>query len=297
MHVVVSGASGYVGTELLHHLAAAGHTVVRLVRRAAQGPSESRWSPSAGVVDQSVIDSADAVINLSGASLARLPWTPRYRREMLSSRLTTTATLATAIAASSTPPAVYLSGSAVGFYGNRADEELTEASSSGSGVRADIVIQWEAAAKPAEAATRVVLLRTGIVVGHGGAFTPLERLTRLGLGARLGTGTAFWPWISLHDEAAAIVHLLGSKLEGPVNLVGPSPATSDEITRALATAMRRPRIWPVPGWAVELALGDAGRELILSGERVLPARLLEDRFAFRDETVETAIRAAWPARA
>lgn len=296
MHVVVSGASGYVGTELLHHLAAADHTVVRLVRREAQGPSESRWSPSNGLVDQAVIDSADAVINLSGASLARLPWTPRYRREMLASRLTTTSTLAAAIAASPTPPAVYLSGSAVGFYGDRGDENLTEASSAGSGVRAEIVTRWEAAAAEAVAVTRVVFLRTGIVVGHGGAFTPLERLTRWGLGARLGTGSAFWPWISLHDEAAAIVHLLGSRLAGPVNLVGPTPATSDEITRALARAMRRPRVWPVPGWAVELALGVAGRELILSSERVLPERLLEDGFVFRDETAASAIAAAWPAR-
>ena len=295
MHIVVAGASGYVGTELLHHLAAAGHTVVRLVRRAAQGPSESRWSPSDGVVDQSVIDSADAVVNLSGASLARLPWTSRYRREMLASRLTTTSTLAAAIARSSTPPGVYLSGSAVGFYGNRPGEALSEESGVGHGVLPDLVTQWEDAA--ATTSTRVVTLRTGIVVGHGGAFTPLGALTRWGLGSRLGDGTAYWPWIGLHDEAAAIVHLLGSKLAGPVNLVGPTPATSDAITRELATAMRRPRIWPIPRWAIELALGDAGRELVLSDQRVTPTRLLEDRFVFRDETVETAIRAVWPARA
>ena len=295
MHIVVAGASGYVGTELLHHLAAAGHTVVRLVRRSAQGPSESSWSPSAGVVDQSAIDSADAVVNLSGASLARLPWTPRYRREMLASRLTTTSTLATAIARSSTPPSVFLSGSAVGFYGNRPGEALTEDSAAGHGVLPDLVTQWEDAATTA--ATRVVTLRTGIVVGHGGAFTPLELLTRWGLGARLGDGTAYWPWISLHDEAAAIVHLLGSRLAGPVNLVGPTPATSDVITRQLATAMNRPRIWPIPRRVIEFALGDAGRELVLSNQRVVPTRLIEDGFVFRDDTVDTAIRAAWPARA
>ena len=294
MHIVVAGASGYVGTELLHHLGAAGHTVVRLVRRDAHGPSESCWSPSSGLVDQRVIDSADAVVNLSGASLARLPWTPRYRREMLASRLTTTSTLASAIARSPAPPAVFLSGSAVGFYGNRPGEDLDEASGAGQGVLPDLVAQWEDAAA---APTRVVKLRTGIVVGHGGAFTPLELLTRWGLGARLGDGRAYWPWISLHDEAAAIVHLLTSKLDGAVNLVGPRPATSDAITRQLATAMRRPRIWPIPRWLIELALGDAGRELVLSDQRVLPARLLEDGFTYRDETVDSAIRAAWPARA
>ncbi len=297
MHVVVGGASGYVGTELVHQLGEAGHTIVRLVRREAQGPSESRWNPATGEIDAAVIDSADAVVNLSGASLAQLPWTPSYKRELLSSRLQATSTLAAAISAAATPPAIFLSGSAVGFYGDRPDEDLTESSPRGEGFLPDIVEQWESAALQVPSGVRVVLLRTGIVVGRGGAFGPLELLTKFGLGARLGDKSIRWPWISLHDEAAAIVHLLTSTVSGPVNLVGPTPATSDAITKRLALAMKRPRVFAIPGFAVSFGLGTAGRELMLASQRVLPERLLADGFAFRDETVDEAIRATWPARA
>jgi uncharacterized protein (TIGR01777 family) len=297
MHVVVGGASGYVGTELVHQLGAAGHTIVRLVRRQASGPSESRWNPATGEIDAAVIESADAVINLSGASLAKLPWTAGYRRELVSSRLQATSTLAAAISAAATPPSVFLSGSAVGIYGDRAEEDLTESSPRGEGFLADLVEQWEAAAQQVPSGVRVVTLRTGIVVGHGGAFTPLELLTRFGLGAKLGDGKARWPWISLHDEAAAIVHLLTSKLSGPVNLTGPTPATSDAITKRLAIAMKRPRIWTIPRMLISVGLGAAGRELLLPSQRVLPVKLQGDGFVFRDETVETAISAAWPEKA
>ena len=295
MHIVIGGASGYVGTELLHLLGEAGHTVVRLVRREAQGPSESRWNPATSEIDGAVIDSADAVVNLSGASLARLPWTPAYKRELLASRLGATGTLAAAISAAATPPSVFLSGSAVGFYGNRPDEDLTESSPRGEGFLADLVEQWEHAAQQVPPGVRVALMRTGIVVGKGGAFAPLELLTTVGLGSRLGDRSIRWPWISLHDEAAAIVHLLTSQLSGPVNLVGPTPATSDAITKRLALAMKRPRIFGIPGGLVSFGLGTAGRELMLSSQRVLPEKLLADGFAFRDETVEDAIRAVWTA--
>jgi uncharacterized protein len=294
MHVIVGGASGYVGTELVHQLGAAGHTVVRLVRRAAQGPSESQWNPAAGEIDGSVIDGADAVINLSGAPLAKLPWTPSYRRELLSSRVRATSTLAAAISAAAAPPSVFLSGSAVGFYGDRPNEDLTEASPRGEGFLADLVEQWEHAAQQVPPAVRVVLLRTGIVVGKGGAFGPLELLTKVGLGSRLGDRSIRWPWISLHDEAAAIVHLLSSTLSGAVNLAGPTPATADAITKRLALALHRPRVFAIPGALVSFGLGTAGRELMLASQRVLPEKLQADGFAFRDETVEQAIRATWP---
>lgn len=295
MKVLVSGASGYVGTELTTQLAAAGHSVTRLVRREARTPDESSWSPKDGQIDQAAIDSADAVVNLSGASLAKLPWTASYRRTLLRSRIDSTSTIVSAIAASTTPP-LLLSGSAVGYYGDRPEETLTESSAKGTGFLADVVEAWEKEAMRVADHTRVVLLRTGIVVGHGGAFTPLELLTRFGLGAKLGDGTARWPWISLRDEAAAIVHLLDSSLTGPVNLVGPTPATSDAITKHLAVAMHRPRIWTIPRPLIELGLGAAGRELLLPSQRVVPERLLADGFTFRDETVESAISLAWPAR-
>ena len=297
MHVVVGGASGYVGTELVHQLGEAGHTIVRLVRREAQGPSESRWNPATGEVDADVIQSADAVINLSGASLAKLPWTAAYKRELLESRLQATSTLAAAISAAPSPPPIFLSGSAVGFYGNRPGEDLTEASPQGDGFLADLVEQWEHAAQQVPSGVRVALMRTGIVVGKGGAFAPLELLTKFGLGSRLGDKQIRWPWISLHDEAAAIVHLLTSMISGPVNLVGPTPATSDAITKRLALAMKRPRVFSIPGFVVSAGMGTAGRELMLSSQRVLPERLLADGFVFRDETVDEAIRATWPARA
>jgi uncharacterized protein len=297
MRVLLAGASGMIGVELRHQLAAAGHDVERLVRRQARTAHEHSWSPSAGIIDTGVIDAVDAVINLSGAPLTRLPWTSRYTRELRSSRVQATRTLAEAMDRAATPPSVFLSGSAVGYYGNRPGEDLTEASSIGTGLLPSITDDWERTAHLAPTATRVVTLRTGIVVGRGGAFTPLSLLTRFGLGARIGSGQQRWPWISLRDEAAAIIHLLDSTITGPVNLVGPTPATADAITRRLATAMRRPRWFSVPEKLLHLGLGTAADELLLSSQRVIPEKLLNDGFRFEHPTVEDAIRAVWPARA
>jgi uncharacterized protein len=297
MRVLLAGASGMIGVELRRQLAAAGHDVERLVRRQARTAHEHSWSPSAGIIDTGVIDAVDAVINLSGAPLTRLPWTSRYTRELRSSRVQATRTLAEAMDRAATPPSVFLSGSAVGYYGNRPGEDLTEASSIGTGLLPSITDYWERTAHLAPTATRVVTLRTGIVVGRGGAFTPLSLLTRFGLGARIGSGQQRWPWISLRDEAAAIIHLLDSTITGPVNLVGPTPATADAITRRLATAMRRPRWFSVPEKLLHLGLGTAADELLLSSQRVIPEKLLNDGFRFEHPTVEDAIRAVWPARA
>ncbi len=294
MRVLVSGASGFIGTELTRQLREDGHDVLELVRRQPRAENEINWAPTARILDSSLIDSVDAVINLSGASLARLPWTSSYRKEILRSRVQTTQALAEAMSMASKPPEVFLSASAVGFYGDRPGERLTEASSRGPGFLGDVVEQWEQAAQIRPAKTRLVTLRTGFVIGKGGSLGPVIALTRLGLGSRFGTGGDIWPWISLYDEAAAIRHLLTSKLNGPVNLVGPTPATSDRITRHVATRMHRSYAIVVPTFAIKLALREAGPELLLSSQHIVPEKLVADGFSFRHSTAEDAIDASLP---
>jgi uncharacterized protein len=243
------------------------------------------------MIDHGLLETVDAVINLSGASTGRLPWTAKYKKQIRASRVDSTRTLAEAINMAHNPPPVFLSGSAVGYYGDRPGEDLTESSERGSGFFPDVVGAWEMASGLAPAKTRVVQFRTGVVVGRGGAFTPLLPLTRFGFGARFGTGEQHWPWISLHDEAAAIRHLLTSKLSGPVNLVGPTPATSNEITAELARAMNRWYRLALPASLIRTLLGDAGNDLLLTSEKVAPSRLLADGFEFEHETVARAIAA------
>ncbi|PJJ72529.1 hypothetical protein CLV46_2101 [Diaminobutyricimonas aerilata] len=290
LRVLVSGASGLIGTELVRQLRGEGHEVVRLVRRAPRSVDEVTWAPESRTIDATALDGVDAVVNLSGASLARLPWTAKYRRELLASRVQATTTLAEAMSTAATPPRVFVSGSAVGFYGDRSDESLTEQSAKGDGFLADLVERWEAAAHRAPEGTRVVTARTGIVIGKGGVLSPIVPLTTVGLGSRFGSGRQHWPWISLHDEAAALRHLLtASALEGPVNLVGPTPATSGRITEYVARRLHRWHAFVVPGPLIRFALRDAGRELLLADQEVVPERLLADGFRFRHERVEDAL--------
>ncbi|MGX5680684.1 TIGR01777 family oxidoreductase [Schumannella luteola] len=290
--ILVSGASGFIGTELCRQLEADGRTVLRLVRREPASPDEFRWSPDEGTIDPRALEAADAVVNLSGASTGRLPWTPSYKREILYSRVNATRTLAEAIGRASEPPSVLVNGSAVGYYGDRPGETLDENSAKGDGFLSDVVQAWEQAAALVPDITRVVLARTGVVVGRGGAFTPLVPLTLVGLGARFGRGTQVWPWISLHDEAAALRHLIDSELDGVVALAGPKPATSSEITTALAETLRRWHPWVIPTFAIKL-LGDAGQELLLNDQHVVPERLRADGFEFRDSSAAEAIRRAF----
>ena len=294
MRVLIAGASGLIGSELSRHLAAAGHTPVRLVRREALGTNEVRWDPAALVLDPSVLDNVDAVVNLSGASLARLPWTSAYRKEILQSRLHATRTLTDALGRAATPPTVLLNGSAVGIYGNRPGEVLSEASTVGTDFLAEVVTRWEAEARLAPEPTRVVTLRTGLVLAKGGALGPVLPLAKLGLAGPLGGGTQHWAWISLHDEAAAIVHLLTSTLTGPVNLVGPTPATANDIIRSLTVALHRPFRLPVPKQVLTFVLQDAARQLLLADQQVSAQKLVDDGFEFSQRTPATAI--AWMLR-
>lgn len=293
MRILVAGASGFIGTALRRELEADGHEVRALVRRPARDATEYEWQPAEGRIPIVAVEWADGVVNLSGAYLGRVPWTRAYRREIYFSRVTATRTIARAIAAADDPPRVWVSGSATGYYGHRPGELLTEDSPAGEGFLAAVVSRWEAATARADDVTRVVHIRTGVVLADGGSLSPLLLATRLGAGATIGTGQQLWPWISLEDEVAAIVHLLTrSELSGPVNLTGPEPAPSAEITRLYARAMRRPHLLRVPDWLLRLVVGEPADEILLPDQRVVPTRLLADGFEFRHPTAQEAVAAA-----
>jgi len=284
---VIAGASGFIGRALVTELAAAGWSVTRLVRRPATRADEVSWDPSSGTLDPAALSGADVVINLSGASISRIPWTRSVRESIVASRREATTTLVTAINAAKTTPDVFLSGSAVGIYGDRGDEDLTEKSTRGTGFLADVVEAWEATA--VKARCRTVFLRTGLVLGDGGALAPLRLATSFFAGARVGSGQQWWPWISHRDEIRAIVHLIDSTLSGAVNLVGPTPARSVELTSELARIMKRPHLFVIPTVAIGL-LGDAGRELLLWSQKVSPTALEKDGFVFEHRTIAEALR-------
>ncbi|WP_378146715.1 TIGR01777 family oxidoreductase [Cnuibacter sp. UC19_7] len=289
--VLIAGGSGVIGTELARQLREAGHTALVLVRRPAQTPFERSWDPEARWLRVGILDGVDAVVNLSGASISRLPWTLQYKREILQSRIGATATLVDAMAKAETPPRVFISGSAVGYYGDRPGEILTEESAPGDGFLAKVCVAWERAAAPASAHSRVVYARTGLVLGEQGALKPIRMLAKLGLAGPLGDGRQHWPWISLFDEAAALRHLIETEVAGPMNLVAPGPVPAGEIIREVAEDLGRPYWLPAPAWAIKLGLADAGRELLLADQDVSSARLTESGFEFRDTTVPEALAA------
>jgi uncharacterized protein (TIGR01777 family) len=294
MRIVISGASGLIGTALSSSLTAKGHTVVRLVRRPAAGAGEITWDPAAASLDPAALDGVDAVVNLSGAGIGDRRWTAEYKRELLDSRLRTTELLASTIAGAERRPGVFLSGSAIGWYGPRGDEELDESSSGGDSFLADICRQWEAAAGAASAAgVRTALLRTGIVLSpKGGALKKQLPLFKLALGGRFGKGTQWQSWISIDDEVGAIEHLLTADVEGPVNLTAPQPVTNREFTEVLGRVLKRPAVVPIPSFGPKLLLGgELADALLFTGQRVLPARLTSSGFEFAHPTLEVALRA------
>ena len=293
MKIIVSGASGLIGQPLVASLRKHGHEVVQLVRRTPRA-NESQWNPSAGQLDIAVLEGTDAVIHLSGAGIGDRRWTAKYKQELLDSRTKSTSLLATTIAECNKKPSVFLSGSAIGIYGARGDEQLTEQSSHGDSFLAEICKQWEAAAKPAiDAGARTVFLRTGIVLTPlGGALKKQLPLFKLGLGGKFGNGKQWQSWISLDDEITAIEHLLTANISGAVNLTAPNPVTSAEFTRSLARVLKRPAILPIPKFGPKLLLGsELAEALLFTGQRVMPAELQKSGFAFQHSTIDVALRA------
>ena len=291
MRVVVAGSHGLIGGALVGHLRAGGYDVVRLVRGAPAAPDEVGWDPDAGVLDPAALAGAHAMVNLAGVGAGSRRLTAARKRAVVGSRLRTTILLATTLAAHDDSPRVLLQASAVGAYGDRGDDELTEAEPLGHTFFADLVERWEAATTPAQAAgVRVVHLRSGIVLSPGGgALGRMLPLVRLGLGGRIGSGRQFWGWITLPDEVRAIAHLLTADVHGPVNLVAGATRNAD-VVAALAAAWHRPAVLPVPAFALRLVLGDFAQE-VLGSARAVPAALTASGFASDHADIATA--AAW----
>ena len=289
MRAAVSGASGLIGTALVADLTASGHDVLTLVRGDARSASEIRWNPSVPL-DPGVLSGIDAVVHLSGAPIAARRWTPARKAELRASRIASTDTLAKAMAAADPPPRVLVCASAIGYYGETGDQAVDEAGPAGIGFLADLVRDWEAAADPARAAgVRVINVRSGVVLAADGGMLGRLRLPfRLGLGARIGSGRQYFSWISLTDEIRAIEFALGSELSGPVNLTAPEPVTNAEFTRALAKTLGRPAALVLPSAVLRVALGEVASEL-LGSARVVPAKLLDAGFRFRDPDIHTAL--------
>jgi uncharacterized protein (TIGR01777 family) len=293
MRIAVSGASGFVGSALVPALEAAGHDVSRLVRRQAGDASEISWDPAAGILDPAALAGVDAIVNLSGATIERR-WTETRKREIVDSRVGTTSLLARTAAALEPRPAVFLCAGGAGVYGDRGDEVLTEDSPSGAGFLADVCRAWEAAADPArEAGIRVVNFRHGIVLAEGGgALARLLTPFRLGVGGRIGSGRQWWSWVAMPDVVGAYSFALDGALSGAVNLCAPNPVTNEQLTNALGRALRRPTVLPLPAFAARLAFGEMADELLLGGQRALPARLLDAGFAFATPTIDEALAQA-----
>ncbi|WP_404960463.1 TIGR01777 family oxidoreductase [Streptomyces sp. 147326] len=294
MRIAVTGATGLIGSALVRSLRADGHEVVRFVRREPVGAGEARWDPARGDVDPAGLVGCGAVVHLAGAGVGDHRWTAAYKKEIRDSRVLGTAAIARAAAALDEPPAVLVSGSAVGYYGDTGDRAVDEDAPAGQGFLPSVCVEWEAAAAPArDAGIRTAFARTGLVIaGEGGAWGRMFPLFRAGLGGRLGNGRQYWSYISLRDEVAALRHIIDTPgIEGPVNLTAPEPLTNRQVAAAMSRVLRRPALLPVPAPALRIVLGELSGD-VLGSQRARPARLLESGFVFRDPGIEQAIRAA-----
>ena len=290
MRVLISGASGLIGTELQKQLIARGDTPVILVRREVKSENEVEWDPYLLKLDPAVLENVDAVVNLAGATTGKLPWTKEYKKELIASRILSTRTIVQAIAKSQNKPKVLVSGSASGIYGDCGDTLLAETAPKGEGFLADLANEWEREAMKAPRGVRVVLVRTTMVLSRKlGALGRLLPLLRLGIGGKLGNGKQWWAWISLPDEAAAIIHLLENQnCSGPYNLTAPEPATAKQLIKELGKQLNRPTIIPVPALALKIAFREGAQELLLCSQKMSADRLLATGFKFQHPTLQEA---------
>jgi len=293
MDVAISGSSGLIGTALVSALTNAGHRPVRLVRREPSG-DEIRWDPDGGSIDSASLEGIGGVVHLAGAGIGDHRWTDEYKLEILRSRTKSTVLLAGALADLGKPPSVLVSGSAIGFYGDRGDEILDETSPVGTGFLPEVCVAWEAATVAAEeAGIRVAHIRTGIVLsGQGGALKKQLPLFKVGAGGKLGSGRQWQSWISIEDEVGAILHLLAADVRGAANLTAPNPVRNAELAKTLAGVLGRPSFLPIPSFGPKLLLGsELADNLLFAGQRVSPTVLQTAGYEFRHPTLEVALRA------
>jgi uncharacterized protein (TIGR01777 family) len=291
MRIAITGSSGLIGTALVASLAADGHTAIRVVRSGAEADGV-HWDIDAGTIDVAALEGVDGVVHLAGEGIAEKRWTDDQKRRILESRTKGTALLAGALASLTTKPPVLVSGSAIGIYGNRGDEQLTETSPPGDGFLAEVAVAWEAAAEPAaQAGIRLSWIRTGIVLApEGGVLQRLAGLARFGLLGKLGSGQQWMSWISLADEVGAIRFLLEHDVAGPVNLTAPNPVTNEVFTKTLGRVLHRPTFLPVPSFGPKLLVGaELAQALLYDGQRVLPDGLVDAGYEFQHTDLERTL--------
>ncbi|MFZ4668367.1 MAG: TIGR01777 family oxidoreductase [Microthrixaceae bacterium] len=293
MDIAVTGASGLIGRALTRHLTDGGHRVLRLVRPGAAGGTDTAvWDPVAGTIDAASLEGVDAVVHLAGEGIAEKKWTVEQKARILDSRVDGTTLLATTLAGLEAKPAVFLSGSAIGFYGDTGDRPTDESGPAGTDFPASVCVAWEAAAAPAvDAGIRTAFLRTGIVMStDGGALAKQLPFFKMGLGGRAGSGRQYQSWITLNDEVRAIEFLLDADVAGPVNLTAPNPSTNSEFTKMLGKVLGRPTTI-LPMFGPRLLYGrELADSLLLTSQRIVPAALTDAGFAFDDPELEGALR-------
>ena len=275
--IAVTGASGLIGSALCAQLKSEGHQVIKVVRRSARVADEVSWNTLKGEIDLAGLEGADAVFHLAGAGVGDKRWSAAYRSEILNSRLLSTTTIANAC--EQIQPEVFISASAIGYYGETGDRSVTETDRGGEDFLSIVCREWELVANQAPS-VRTVKLRTGLVLDPtGGALGRMLPIFKFGLGGKLGSGKQWWSWITLHDQIRAMIFLMNSKIEGPVNITSPNPVTNQQFTAALARALKRPAFFPAPAFALRAVLGGFSTE-ILGSKRVMPKVLLDNDFEF-----------------